>query len=1708
MSRHDLQPPPIPGSAPYVAATGRGEPAPATGIDELGRPLDLETVLPAQVSHHGEEQPPPSLVDATRSMWPLDLPLHSQVLTPRDDTENPAAWERLVSTLRAESKKTDDATLRAVTIGECGRIVEHQLGREDAGKRLLAESGSAATREVCERSSAAGDNVADELKKLQQQANSPKMGAGARAAAWIEHGLMCEQQTGDLARAFESYKSALSYVPSHPVGLGLAIDTALLLERSEEARKLINKSLKRTKSPRLRCALLTDLAALTVENEARHALLEQAHAADADDQTALRRLIREVRRRPDNDQALTLGTLYRKLAAASKDPITVGTSLLSALTVLDGVAEHEDESGALAEGIARDLVTWIEKQPDDASAYAPLSELIRYMERQRITSRPPEEQTGYIDALAKFAPLIEDPREQAVVREQLARLLWRHLNVDRAAQATEAAGEAAGEHAAGTVSEPPALTERQRALYELLLDNLRFCRLHLPEQRWVCETLASALAQKGDLAGLVAHLEHWARTQSPGPGRAEVLLQLGNAHEFRREDLAAAAEAYELAVTEDPKSASALRALGRSYEKLGRWSQAVETLRRQASETEGPDRLTALRRVAAMAEHELHDIDLALETLEEVARADAADILALYQLAALCRTHDRKDRLLVTLEMMVERLEDDTARTAALVERGELLAEHADQPSEARAAFERALELTPGYTPALRALGRLYRKSDDLEALLSLQDPEVDPISDPALLAMKAGRVCFEEIGDIARAIEYLRAAYELNPDLVPAREFLMQLYRADGQITEEYDLLRAQDPPEAPALLADYHYRLGLIALALAEGKDRKTERKEPPEKNFNRALQHFRAAIGTQPSHGLARDQLRALLAKHNDTANLVRMLEDQLAHVEGKAKVSVLTELGRLHTTVPRGLENARRAYERAIEVDPEDSLTRREYEVLLRQIDDRKTLPTQRLALARISEDTHYKATLLVESAETLLASGAAEDREFAANAILGALREDPGNPYAVRQLEGLLSDPNSPLTMTEAVGARAVRAQSDAERAIFYLESAELLEWSGAQNEAQRAYRAALRAIPALAPADAGLRRIASGRQREQTAKTRVVSVHTLMAEARDAAVRAGSSRDPADARAALQLLGQILTRDPHYRDAIGLTRALASQLAEPKPALTLLANVFGRVTESSLRYELGVFLGEHASRPEDAVAYFKIAADARPEGRQALRGLVRCYQQLGDEEKSSVAMERLLGLYDPGEPSAVDLRLSLATYLSRSEKTLKRALEHTRIILKARADDPRALLLMADLLERINRREEAAMVLERLISRERGSDRLHSYHMRRARLLADIKGRERDALSSVERAAELNPANRTTILLLTRLLERAGETERVSAYLDPIRTAITTNIARGGVATSDLRLLAEIAQRSTPALAEVSRLVIHAVEPSAGAATPKGAMQAATVGGLQRVLGTAAMRSALLSNGESPDLNDLLACVEAAMDRMHVEFEGLRSQDLSPLPSAADPWALKVPLEKWGPLLGLTNFQLAATSVNNAAVLMVENNQPRLILGSNLWLRGDADAWRGLAAVAIARRALGGERIRALTPIDLDLMIASSFEAAKVFNAITADPDSDRLRELTGLLVKQLSRRQRKALSRICQGLAAAHFEPATTARATTMTDLHMALLLSGDIKGCLSAACLLDGFAKGPLGKRISLSRFAQDLLIFILGENYLLLREVAASK
>jgi hypothetical protein len=233
---------------------------------------------------------------------------------------------------------------------------------------------------------------------------------------------------------------------------------------------------------------------------------------------------------------------------------------------------------------------------------------------------------------------------------------------------------------------------------------------------------------------------------------------------------------------------------------------------------------------------------------------------------------------------------------------------------------------------------------------------------------------------------------------------------------------------------------------------------------------------------------------------------------------------------------------------------------------------------------------------------------------------------------------------------------------------------------------------------------------------------------------------------------------------------------------------------------------------------------------------------------------------------------------------------------------------------------------------------------------------------------------------------------------------------------------------------------------------------------------------------------------------------MASEFPVLDPNEAAPIPPNADPNSIAVLLRQWADLLGIGDIQAAACNEANAVVVL-PGDPTVLRLGGNLWARGDPAAWRGCAAIGLARAALGAAKARSLPAYELDLLLAACFETAEVFNPITADPDPRRLREITIELGKLLPRANRKAVQQACNSLASRAFDPAATARATLTTDLRLAAVLTGDVGGCLAAACLLDGIAGGSLKQRISRSAMALELLVFLLSDAHLEARFAATS-
>lgn len=1644
------------------------QPRPATS--EVSAVLDLSDLV-QELDDFNKDEKPPQLVDRPATLWGFSSGMYSDVLTLTSPTDADG-WSRLAEEYAEESVGQKDPELRALLACEAGRVLFDRLGRMEDGELLMRNSGSPVAEVLLGLSRESFDSLAEQLQSLEARATDESLADDARVADWVEYGMLCETKAGDLERALEAYDAALAIDPRDTVALALACDAATGLGNAERARKLIEDRIANTEDPRVAVGLWLDLADLTTDPSERRRALEKAHETDPTEETALRRLIRVIAESGDRQGLMAL---YRKLAQISEDPYSVSTALH--LAFLNAVETGDDPSTLVAE--LSELA--LEPGQHSGELLAPLIEVALHLEQSIVSGRDAH-LTRDLKLLERVAGALDAPRERAVMRLQMARVQLEDLR--RALPTSKQGGEL-----------PDPLRDRAQQV----TSDLEFCLEHLPHDHWIFETLAELYELLGRVDRLAVHLQSWARTHAAGPGRAQVLGRLGRVHEDLRRDLPRAAEMYELALAEDPDDPRALRALGRVYEKMHRWPQAVANLQRQANQANDvPERLRALRRVAVMAQHELRDHDLAVNILQQIIRLDPDDLLSGFQLAAIAREGGRANVVVETLRALLERLADEVSRTALLVELGEVLELRLKQREEARAAYEEALRMSPGYGPALRALARIYRDEGDLEALLRMHETTVDSVTDPAVLALKAARICQDELGDIDRAIEYLWRAYKADPDLVPARELLLQMLSSAGRIREAYDLLRAQDEPKTQALLADRHYHLGLMAEALA----RQSEDPEQKREHANDALQHHRTAMKLQPEHGLAYERCRRLLIAYNDRDNLAELLRSRADQLPGKERAVLLVQLARVLSAQAENKDDARQALEAAAEADPGDSLVRRELETLLRRDRDTESLPSVYLAASRASEDPHFKATMLVEAAELLLRSERPEDFSLAGDSILEALRVDPGNPYAVRHLESLLADPNADLNAREAVAARAVRAQSDAERAVFYLESAELLERASAFGQARRAYEAALGAIPELLPAELGVARVLNRRDEARASQAAApagaaASLHVLMAEARDAAARAGSSGDPADGEHALSILRNVFARYPNHRDAVALTRSLAQTLPDPAPAVALLTSTFDRIEDRRQRYDLGLLLAEQSPDPQSQLRFLQAAHDARPEGREALRRLVDCYRTLGLDDQASTSIEQLLGLYDSSDPTALELRLDHATYLARDDATIDRALEHAERVLAQRPDDARAIDLMADLLARKGENEAACELLERLIAKERDRAILHALHLRRAHLLSFVDGQDDAAIGAVRNALDINPGHRQTLKLFATLARKSGRIELVREELPNVRAALMGKIGRGAVSLRDLHTLRDLATEVSPELMTATHALLHALDPSE-VEPPPGHLQGVGRDHLRSLLDNADRRARVLAAGEEVEIHELLTTVEGALPRLLGEFISLDPDDLVPVPASADVGSLAPVVRQWADVVGMAPPLPHGAAAHNACVLL-PGDPPVLRVGANLWMQGELESWRGLAAVSLARKAMGAPLARSLVPIELDLLLAACFETVRVFNAITADPDPRRLGPLTAGLTRHLPRKQRKRVEELCQSLTSTDLLPGATARATATTDFRVALLMSGDVAGCLSAACLLDGVAGGTLKQRINRSSVAQSLVNWMLSDSYL---------
>lgn len=1619
---------------------------------------------------------PPGLADRPSLLWGLSSGVHSGLLSLRDENWDASYWKDLAQEFIQESNEATNADLANEMRCEAGRILIQRLGMPDEGRAAIEESTSKVGTILLEALPDDQDNITNQLERLKTEANDEALSPTRRTAALIELGMQCLYVLDNPTRALAALDAALDLTPDHPVAIVLAADLSLIYATPVQAGTRIRRRRDTAQTKGIVTASYLDLAEVSDDPSHRLEHLRAAHRSLPSDETALRRLIRATAA-SDEEVDGALSGLYTKLADLTQDPISKATAIH--LAFLNTLGEDEPPLAL----IDRILQANLDCSSEDNHWLGPMTELAMYMERELTvgTAAPALFAQRLIDAAVE---VIHEPREVAV--------LIKHAWIQRLRADPDSSHDE---------------NERSEFRRKLELD-LRFCILHFPEDNWAREQLETLYRDAEDFPALVALLEEWSRVQTNRSNRASLLLRLGEVHEHLGGDLSRAAEVYAQAAAEDRDNAACLRALGRSYEVLRRWQSAAEAYLAQAEESDHQhERMVTLRRVAEIAQRELADPDLAISALQEITRHAPDDLLSLYQLVALSRLHRRTAVLQDALRLLVERVTEGASKATALVELGEVLEHGLSRRNEAKDAYSQALKASPGYTPAIQALARIHREAGDFEAVLTLYDPVCDPVTDPAALALKAARVCHEELGDPGRAIMFARQAYETNPDFAAARSFLLQLLRTEERVTEAYDLLRAQPDPATPAFQADQAYQLGLFAEASARSATTSTNRVAAQ----NASLQHYRTALQRQPNHSLAWERARRILVAASDFDNLVTHIDQRINVTSGGEQATLHVARARVLALTSEGISEARSSYELALQHMQDDPIVTREYATLLRHVSDRESLPSLYLNAAENVDDKVMSAAMLIEAAESLQDAGQAEDTALAVDTVVRALGRDPGNAYAVRHLERLLLRAESVPNIIDAVSVRAVRAQSDLERAIFYLESAELLEQSGDYALARRAYRASLAAAPKNFPGESGLSRTSERRDGpppvRRPVSTQVVraSVHALLNEAKQRVTVAINSEDQPASEQAVKLLREIFNRDGNHRDAFRLLERLISSINDPGGAVDLLREFFWTLSDTELRHELGLILAEFGRDSDECIRALRAATDAKPDSKVALERLVRAYRDAGDTDSAALITEQLLNLFPVGDATGFELRLGLARHLASSADTLDRALHHAEQLLAQAPDNARAISLLSEVLEQAGRPLDAEVYLRKLGDQQREPADQRALHLRRARLLARSKAHTSAAIDATRLAFNVDPGDRESSQILIKLHERLGDMSGLSEFFQPARTALMRKFAIGDISTRDLQVLTHMAKATSRPLGYTIQGVLHAVDANF-TAPPEEYFQPARADGLERTREPAILTK-ILHRGESLELTRLLACLEPAMERLTEFFPKFDRDKTSPMPFNVKPAVLTPVLRQWCPSVGLTAPRVASTIASNV-ITVLPGKQPIVQFGENLWMQGNEHDWRGLTAVALARYALGASQVRSLDRVELDLLLAAAFESVGVFNAITADPDPARLSALTTLLNRSLPRKARKILEQCCQQLSNENFTPAETSRRISVGDLRVAYLISGDAAGILGAACLMDGVSGPDLKARLQKSHLGQQLLIDLVSDPITHCRNIATGQ
>ncbi len=868
----------------------------------------------------------------------------------------------------------------------------------------------------------------------------------------------------------------------------------------------------------------------------------------------------------------------------------------------------------------------------------------------------------------------------------------------------------------------------------------------------------------------------------------------------------------------DPAKIAELRALAEKQESSKRFNEYVKTLLLLAAAVPDPAEKVSLFIAAAdLYVTKFANQAEAVKAYEQVLAIDPDQPLAVDYLRQMYEKRRDWEKLLGLQRREAERLGEGPVRGAKFLEMAKLATERVKKPEICIDLWREVLANDASNAEALAALGQLYERAKDFEALADVLQRQAEVTYDSAAkiqVLTKLGTIYGDRLNNDEGAVSAWRSLLALDPNDRKAQEALKKKYLALGmwddlelfyaESAKWDELIRVLEQQETKETKPEAKISLLFKIAQLWADKKQKSDR----------AAKAYEKVLELDPVSLRAAEALIPIYAAANNARALASAIEVKLGHeTDPDVKLALYREVAALYEGKVKEPEKAFDRYLAAFELVPGDPQTAADVERAAHVTGawDRVIGGYQHAIDASLSEGQHeLSITLRLQLGRVLVDEVKRIDEALLTYRAVYEAEDD--NAQALAALERLYRQTGR---FTDLLGVfekrRDLATDVEDKKAIQY-EIAKLYETE--IHDVARAietYRAVLDEEPAAPRALAALDILyAQTEQWEpfvETLRSRI-DLDVSAAELVDLKFRLGQALDKhlADPAAALESYREILFVDAQHE---GARLALEAFLTNPTlraEAAAILESIYEERADYPKLIAALEILSDSESDPAKRVQrkrkIARISAEATGDFAGAFAALAAALKEdpalletraeIERVAEASSAQAKLVALYDEIASGLTDAALARDYWMRRAAideqmGNIDAAAQGYAQVLVLDPADGEALGALEQLFTRTERWSDLIGVFERRLEQTDLPEEREKLLGQMAETYDHRLGRPDDAVASYQKVLEVDPASMSALTALDAIFTRQAAWPRLAENLESQLALAETEEAQLGL---------------------------------------------------------------------------------------------------------------------------------------------------------------------------------------------------------------------------------------------------------------------------------------------------------------------------------